>query len=273
MVEEMETRGRLTNGRQIDYGLGLFIGNQVGRREVSHSGATGGYRTFLARYPDQRLSLAIVCNLASANPATLARPVVDLLLGTTQQAGSPASAPGIAVPESELVALAGRYRAPATEDILRLAVRNGGLTLDGFGNTPLVALSRDRFQLPGLAELSFDPATAGKPRTRRLVRVEVDTTVYQAVPEVSLSPAQLAEFAGSYYSEELDATYQVAARDSGLVVRVGEGAEQKLVPVVPEVFRGNQFTLRFARGKNGRITGFGLFAGRVLDIRFARRGP
>ena len=169
--------------------------------------------------------------------------------------------------------MAGRYRAPATEDILRLAVRNGGLTLDGFGNTPLVALSRDRFQLPGLAELSFDPATAGKPRTLRLVRVDVDTTVYQAVPEVSLSPAQLAEFAGSYYSEELDATYQVAARDSGLVVRVGEGAEQKLVPVVPEVFRGNQFTLRFARGKNGRITGFGLFAGRVLDIRFARRGP
>ncbi|MGQ0642733.1 MAG: serine hydrolase domain-containing protein [Gemmatimonadaceae bacterium] len=57
----LQTQGKLTDERTIDYALGLTITElRPGVREISHGGSTAGYRTFLARYPDaQRLSVAL----------------------------------------------------------------------------------------------------------------------------------------------------------------------------------------------------------------------
>ena len=77
-VDALQTRMRLTNGRTITYALGLEVDDYQGVREVSHGGSTAGYRTFLARYPDQHVSVAVWCNYAGANPTLLAHQVADL---------------------------------------------------------------------------------------------------------------------------------------------------------------------------------------------------
>src|SRR5919109_3782729 len=71
LVRQLEARGRLSDGREIGYGLGLGIGELRGVREFSHAGSTAGYRAFLARYPDQRLSIAGLCNAAEADAPRL----------------------------------------------------------------------------------------------------------------------------------------------------------------------------------------------------------
>ena len=63
-VEELERQGVLTGGRTIAYASGVNVRTYRGTREVSHSGSTGGYRAWLARYPDERLSVAMLCNAA-----------------------------------------------------------------------------------------------------------------------------------------------------------------------------------------------------------------
>src|SRR5439155_2642587 len=55
-VDAMQTRMRLTTGRTISYALGLTVADYHGSREVSHSGSTAGYQTFLARFPEQQVS-------------------------------------------------------------------------------------------------------------------------------------------------------------------------------------------------------------------------
>src|SRR5205823_3026322 len=67
----MQTRMRLKNGREISYALGLEVADYGGMREVAHGGSTAGYRTHLARYPEQKVSVAVWCNDANANPAAL----------------------------------------------------------------------------------------------------------------------------------------------------------------------------------------------------------
>ena len=57
-----------------------------GVREVSHSGSTAGYRTFLARYPDQHVSVAVWCNYAGRQSHALAHQVADLVLAKPQRA-------------------------------------------------------------------------------------------------------------------------------------------------------------------------------------------
>ena len=79
-VADQQTPGRFTDGRPHDYALGSTSGTYRGVREVSHSGSTAGYRAFLARYPDQRVSVAVLCNAADANPTQYARAVAEAYL-------------------------------------------------------------------------------------------------------------------------------------------------------------------------------------------------
>ena len=52
-----------------------------GRHEISHSGTTAGYNAWLGRYPDQGLSVAVLCNSSAANGTQLGHAVADVFLG------------------------------------------------------------------------------------------------------------------------------------------------------------------------------------------------
>ena len=43
---EMETNGRLNDGRPVEYAKGLRVRKFRGLRAVSHSGGSGGYRSY-----------------------------------------------------------------------------------------------------------------------------------------------------------------------------------------------------------------------------------
>ncbi|MDX1747218.1 MAG: serine hydrolase domain-containing protein, partial [Halobacteriales archaeon] len=61
-LEEMHRQGVLNNGRRIAYASGLRIDEYRGVSRVSHGGATAGYRAYLARFPEQGLAVAVLCN-------------------------------------------------------------------------------------------------------------------------------------------------------------------------------------------------------------------
>ena len=87
-----------------------------------------------------------------------------------------------------------------------------------------------------------------------------------------LNPAELAVYAGDYYSNEVDATYHVAVEDGALVLSARHITAQRLVSTAPDLFRtGNGLTLRFERSGTERPTAFTIEAGRVRNIRFVRR--
>src|SRR5215813_10335805 len=80
LLEQMHAVGALNNGEKHDYGSGLFINEYKGLRRVSHGGSWAGYRAELARFPDQKFSVACLCNLGATNPSALAMKVADLYL-------------------------------------------------------------------------------------------------------------------------------------------------------------------------------------------------
>ena len=90
--------------------------------------------------------------------------------------------------------------------------------------------------------------------------------------EAQPNPAELAVYAGDYYSDEVDATYHLAVENGALVLSSRHIAAQKLVSTAPDLFRtGNGLTLRFERSGGTQPTAFTVEAGRVRNIRFVRR--
>jgi D-alanyl-D-alanine carboxypeptidase len=57
-----ETEVLLKNGLGTGYGLGLFIGSQLGHRALSHSGGFSGYTAENTIFPDERIAVVVLTN-------------------------------------------------------------------------------------------------------------------------------------------------------------------------------------------------------------------
>lgn len=274
-VDALQTRMRLTSGRTISYALGLIVGNYQGMREVSHSGSTAGYSTFLTRFPDQHVSVAVWCNSASSNPTALAHQVADLVLPHQTQAAGTAVAEKVDVPASELARWAATYRDVRTDQAITLAAAGGALSSGGpagrggRGGVSFAPEGGNRFRTPQ-GEAVFN-GTSGK-RGFILVRAESDTGRFE---EVVPAPATIpvSDYTGTYASDELDVRVTVVARDGKLFLRRRPADELELRPVYRDDFQSGSGlgTVRFARDGRGVVTGLAFFAGRVLDVRFTRQ--
>lgn len=267
-VDTMQEQGRLSDGRSIDYALGLIVTRYHGEREVSHSGATGGYRTFLGRWPDRRVAVAVLCNVGNANPVALGHRVADIFLdlpaAPTAAAGKPEAAP------SSGTGLVGRYRAPATEDILAIVARDGRLFMDLGPTLALVQDGPDRFRVPEL-----EASLAVGRREGRVATVTMaagsDTTVYEPIVTPPAPQRDLGRFPGAFRSDELDVTYRIAKLDSTLTVQIGEREPTVAIRTGPASFSiPGGASLRFT-GTASVADGFLLFAGRVRNLRFVRQ--
>src|SRR5713226_8857715 len=81
-LTEMQERGKLNNGKVLDYAKGLRLQDYRGLQTVSHGGSWGGYRAELLRFPDQHFSVACLCNVGNAGATRRAHQVADIYLGS-----------------------------------------------------------------------------------------------------------------------------------------------------------------------------------------------
>jgi hypothetical protein len=228
----------------------------------------------LARFPEQNVAVALLCNGGASNPADLADRVSAAVLGPVLAAVASDPA-GISLAPAVLAPLAGVYRAPRTEEINIFVVKNGKLVDSLGGPTPLIALAPDRFQYPGSsAQLVVVPAGAGGPARLRVEQPNTRPVEYEAVARPSLDAKALAGYAGEYKSPELGATYQLVVRGDTLLLDQGWRGTERLVPIYQDGFElGNVGIVRFTRDAKHRLTGFTIWAGRVRHLRFDRVTP
>ena len=84
------------------------------------------------------------------------------------------------------------------------------------------------------------------------------------------APGDLAPFVGRYYSDELDATYEVVANGPALTVRRPRGEVDTLMFAGEQTFRANGLTYRFMPNAGGKAAGFAVDIGRARGMGFKR---
>jgi len=187
LVTTQMTAGRYNDGRPLEYGLGLFVHDYRGVRNINHSGSTAGYRAHLNRFPDRHTSVAVLCNVATGDATRSANLVSDLYL------------------------------------------------------------------------------TGLKPVT--------PTTPNPPAPPMTPPPtaAQLAEFGGSYSSDEAELRLVVAVEGGALVLKRRPDTTIALTAIDRDTFRGSIGTITFMRDSAGKVTELSIKQDRVWDLRFQRR--
>jgi CubicO group peptidase (beta-lactamase class C family) len=268
--DSLERVGRLSEGTELTYGLGVGVSRWRGVRAVSHTGSTGGYRASLQRYPEQQVAVALLCNLGSINPGVVGQRVAALVLGPALAAAPPEPS-GVAVDPAVLAGLAGAYHSPRTEEVLILSVAEGRLS-DSVGRAELIPVAAGRFKYRGSQRtLRVIAGQSGSPTRLLLEAPNTRSVEYLAVRRTPLDPTILASYAGAYQSPELGATLRLSQRGDTLRLERDWQDPIRLRPLYRDGFyAGGAGLIRFERDPRGRVSGFVLWAGRVRHLRFQR---
>lgn len=173
-LELMHTRGVLDGGDTLTYAFANNVGTFRGLRTVEHGGSLMGYKAYLLRFPDQRFTVALACNLGSINPGVLAQRVAELYLESRMQpeaeeekrrADAPKPAgPSLAPTVAELRAYSGDYYSEELDATYTLSVEGSRLILRRRNSPalPLEPVSPGTFRA-GRTTLSFEQHN-GQPR-------------------------------------------------------------------------------------------------------------
>jgi hypothetical protein len=94
-------------------------------------------------------------------------------------------------------------------------------------------------------------------------------TTLTRVQPAKYTRVELAKYAGSYFSEELGATYTVSATDSTLTLKTRWGTERTVRPAYGDTFIGD-FLLTFTRNAQGQVDRMLMSSGRVRNVAFVK---
>jgi CubicO group peptidase (beta-lactamase class C family) len=278
VVAQMRERGVLASGDTLPYAFAIVKGEHRGRTTWSHGGADAGFRSMVLHFPEEGLGVVVLSNLASFNPGRLAAAVADVYLGIEEStveapavaAGTPARRGAVVVPTRVLESYAGRWDVQGV-GIVTLRRERAGLVAEAAGQRiPLVAESDTTFRAENIT-VRF--VREGGTVERVLVQAGGPELPGRRLPARPLGAAEVAAYAGDYFSPELETLYRVRAAGDALEIRHVRHGNGRLERVDGDLFSGSSWFLgrvAFTRDDAGRVDGFRATGNRVRDLRFVR---
>lgn len=264
-VRMMHEQGQLSDGSEIVYASGLRVEPYMGVPSVTHTGSTAGYRAFLGRYPEQDLSVAMLCNASDAPTSGNGTAVARIYLGDA--AKEPEPNVGVQVADGPaLDAFEGLYADPVTGSTIEVESDEDGLAV---GRRSVVrAGPYELLTESGSRRYLFDSDLSGF----RVDDWQYTDQRYERVEPWSPTSDELDDYVGTYHSDDAETTYRVRVDDGRLTVWQRPDETRTLEPVYPDAFEMRGRTVRFRRDASGRVDALSLSLGRVYDMRFERVG-
>ena len=290
LINKMLTDGKLNNGKSAGYAFGIQNGNYKGLRTVSHGGSLAGYRTYYVRFPDQNFSVFVLGNSSNFGPDSKSNAIAELMLASDFEAKARAeeSDPGketatgnssdeqkkpatVNLSTDQLKKYSGFYWDNDEKDSWRVFIKADKLVVDiGGREVELIPISDGEFLgkgFPPSITLKFEKADGN--RYGIVFNQNGALNKFSYYEPVSYSAADLKTFAGSYFSEELNFSYNLRFEGGKLKLFIGDKEISELKPILKDVFRSEGVgVFSFNRGTGGTNAGYKLDAGRVRNLKF-----
>ncbi len=262
LIEAQQKQAALRDGKTVGYAAGLFVGTWRGHKEISHSGATAGYRAWLARVPDEHLSVAVLCNDGSANTTELGHSVGALFVDSDHEISDI-----LLLPPVDAKTRAGLYRSVRDYTTIPIVERDGQLRLGD--SLVLEPLPRGSYKA-GTLTVFFEADSNGRVERMTMSNPVYGHDVWEKVEAAHPSAAQLQELTGTYTNDEAEVKFQVKVENGALVLHRRPATAMPLRSTYNDAFACDLGAVRFLRDASGKVTGLSIGEGRVWDLRFAR---
>jgi hypothetical protein len=171
--------------------------------------------------------------------------------------------PALPLSEKDALRYAGTYAHLESGRVFKLSLKDGKLINSGLlrNETPVTAISENRFLLVAGTEVTELHFVFNKPGTISEIKILTKSgkpDIFVPVKPPVDSPEKLSEYAGTYYSDEFNADYQISLQGNNLTLQIGENLDTRLNAWYPDFFNaaGGQLKFSFTRDDKGKIIGF-----------------
>jgi CubicO group peptidase (beta-lactamase class C family) len=272
ILARMSEPVQVAAGDTIPYGQGVSVGNHRGLRMIHYGGQHGN--SDLVRLPELGLSVAVLCNRHDRgfDRTVPARAVADLYLDELAPAPASGSTPPPGpVPDPALLSrYVGSFVSATGPWPREFVVHEGSLAeREGDQVWPLAARGGGRFEdeqirldfAPDGSEATLFDKTDG-------ARIRLTRTPGPWSP----TPAELAGYAGTFRSAELEVEWSLRLENDTLVVRPFGASELVLLPLAADRFhmRNRGIPLEFRRGADGEVDRLVVSLSRAQGLEFIR---
>ena len=262
-VEALETQGVLNDGRKISYALGLDVGSYKGIKEVAHSGGTAGYQTYLARFPEKKLSIAAMCNGAPPISGVIVHNIVEEIYGPFP---APTEMASVSAQEEQLKKYVGTWRNEKTRNSNTIAIDKGELKLNGGALRPVA----DGAFMLGDRKVKFTAAASGEPTALEIANTDGSVTRLRLEKEWAPTAADLSSFAGDWRSDEASVTAALVVEGDKAFIVVKPTIKLSLRPIYKDAFSGAGYVIWFTRDSSGIVDKMHIGGSRMRDMPFSK---
>ena len=276
LLDMFQLTGVLSNGTPANYGFGLMYGEYRGLPIVQHGGSYQGYRAQLTRFPKQRFSVMVLCNLADIDPDALVSRVADIYLASelaptnTQIAATPVEA---AIDPDLLDGYVGRFAFDANPQFVMTFTRDGDnfyAQATGQQRAQIYPSSENEFFYKVVnAKITFHRESDGT--TNRITLHQNGDRGASRVQEFVPSSADMQQYIGRFYSDEVDVTLEIALKGTALEARAKGVPPLTLQPSRRDFFNNGPTTINFRRNAQGQIESLSVGASRVQNMIFVKQ--
>ena len=280
-IDEMMTSFVLNDGEETGYGYGLSIDEQRGLKRVSHGGADVAHRSMFVYFPEINAGLTTQSNHAQFNSGVAYELAAAFFGDAMEEEEDAADEAGEFDPEDfdpeAFDEFAGRYALDAAPNFILTFTREDDTfytQATGQQRLEIVPTSDSTFRLLAVeASVTFlrDPEgdveglTLHQNGNNHATRLEGDEAeAWEPTAE------DLADFAGRFFSDELETFYTFTVEDGDLVLHQRRLDRAELEPGEEDHFSGGDMSFAFERDRNTQVIGFYLSNGRTRDVRFGR---
>lgn len=273
LVQALQTRDRLNDGRQSEYGLGLRHGAMHGHRMIGHTGQSEGSISTYQRFPDAGLSVAAICNRTDGPAHDLALEIAKLVLPANNEAGPPPFlAEYLHQPSAPVEKWSGTYHALGNSTVISVRAEDGNLKVELPGlEFPLKPLGSDVYQLVGGpydSYVRFFAASGEQPQ--RMVPLNSDDPPMFAFKQVSPTAGNLLALSGDYRCPEFRATIRIRLENGILLADIPPDSRQVMEPLGRNQFAFERLVFAFDDPIAGASPGFRLDQWRARGMRCHR---
>ena len=264
---------KMTTPFKNDYALGVVVQTSKGQKVIQHAGGIDGFNTFLAYYPDDKMTVAVLANINGQTPNEIGTKLADLAHGGAVQL--PSERKEIALPPATLEKYVGTYEfAPAVNLMVRLDGDHLTVQLTGQPQFPMFAESEMRFFLKVVdAQVEFVKDAAGavthavlhqNGRDQRAARTSATVAPPPQHKEIVVPAATLAKYVGTY---QMFPNVELSVTLDGTRPRA-QLTGQPTFPIFAEsetlfFFKVVEATLEFQQEANGAATAVRLRQGPI----------
>jgi CubicO group peptidase (beta-lactamase class C family) len=275
---QMLKRGLMNDGREIEYGFGFYIDTYRGQPVIRHAGGSAGFASEVLWFPKQHFAVIILSNIDDIEATGVAKMIADNYISDSfegvSEGESHSGFPMNSLDPDNLRLYVGIYKHSSGMK-MKVYIEDNSLIVNvpGWGPTNMRPLSETLFYVhSGPQKFFFQKNDSG---TYDLVLLQDGKEyVFLRMEVFKPSLASLEEYAGEYYSEELQTTYHLVVRNNTLIAAHLKNEDVILIPEDKDEFSSDLWwfrSIRFDRNANDEIVGFQMDGFRATNLKFVKR--